>query len=176
LRRFLNGEPIQSRPVGRVEKAWRWCGRHRAVSALAASLALLIMASAIGSSGAALWLPRKNQELADTNAKLDEAAAQLSEQLVSPYPDFADYKHDLATSYSNLGFMLRTMGQSAESARYYKKAIEVREPLVEAHESNADYQNPLATAYGGLVAVLQSMGDRKSAIEQYQKASPCVAR
>ena len=41
LGRFLNGEPIQARPVGIPGRLWRWGGRHRA---LAASLAALVLA------------------------------------------------------------------------------------------------------------------------------------
>ena len=45
LDRFLNDEPILARPIGPVARAWRWCGRNRAVAsaaALAASLVLLV--------------------------------------------------------------------------------------------------------------------------------------
>lgn len=34
LRRWLNGEPIQARPVGRAEKLWRWTRRRPAAAAL----------------------------------------------------------------------------------------------------------------------------------------------
>ena len=34
LRRFLNGQPIAARPIPNLERAWRWCSRHRSVSAL----------------------------------------------------------------------------------------------------------------------------------------------
>ena len=36
LRRWLAGEPIQARPVGRLEKGWRWCRRNPAKASLTA--------------------------------------------------------------------------------------------------------------------------------------------
>src|SRR5205807_5022228 len=42
LRRFLEGKPIQARPVGQVERFGRWCRRNPAL-ATAGGLALALM-------------------------------------------------------------------------------------------------------------------------------------
>ena len=48
LRHWLRDEPIQARPVGRLERTARWCRRNRAVAALlAAVMTLLIAVTAI---------------------------------------------------------------------------------------------------------------------------------
>ncbi|MGE3806928.1 MAG: protein kinase, partial [Gemmataceae bacterium] len=44
LRRFLDGEPIAARPIGRPERAWRWCRRHPArASALGLGLLTAVL-------------------------------------------------------------------------------------------------------------------------------------
>lgn len=43
LDRFLAGEPIQSRPIGQLERGWRWCVRHKAVSSLLAACVAIFL-------------------------------------------------------------------------------------------------------------------------------------
>jgi serine/threonine protein kinase len=72
LRRFLRGEPIRARPVGRVERLGRWCRDNP----LAAGLLLAVsLSSAFG-----LWeLSRLSEHLVRSSAL--ESAAQESEIL-----------------------------------------------------------------------------------------------
>jgi formylglycine-generating enzyme required for sulfatase activity/tRNA A-37 threonylcarbamoyl transferase component Bud32 len=46
LRRLRAGEPIRARPVGRAERAVKWCRRHPAVAALSGLLLLLVVVAA----------------------------------------------------------------------------------------------------------------------------------
>lgn len=55
LRRYLKGEPIFARPVGRLERGWRWCKRNPAVAGLMAGIAAVLLAATVLSSGLAFW-------------------------------------------------------------------------------------------------------------------------
>lgn len=48
LQRYLDGRPIQARPIGLFSRAVRWCNRHRTRAALLATAALLVLVT-IGS-------------------------------------------------------------------------------------------------------------------------------
>ncbi len=72
LRRYLRGEAIRARPVGRVERLWRWCRRNPVAVGLLLAVSL--------SSAFGVWeLSRLSGQLVRSSAL--ESAAQQSEIL-----------------------------------------------------------------------------------------------
>lgn len=84
LQRFRNGEPVQARPVSRLERGWRWCKRRPHVAGLAATLALVILGSLFGLT--VLYL---------SAVKSAEAASE-AERIAKQHADIAREKENIA--------------------------------------------------------------------------------
>ena len=68
LRRFLKREPIRARPVGTLERTWRWSRNHPQVATLIGLVTFLLLTLTVGSILAAVSINRE-RSLAVTNAR-----------------------------------------------------------------------------------------------------------
>jgi len=81
LTRYLNGQPIAARPIGRVGRLWRACRRNPAVASLMLGSAFLAVALIVGLTYANVWLNRLNSDLVNSNRELDQSQLKLSAAL-----------------------------------------------------------------------------------------------
>jgi non-specific serine/threonine protein kinase/serine/threonine-protein kinase len=83
LRRYLDGRPIVARPVGRVERLWRWGRREPVVAGLLAAVLVALAAGAAVSSALAVRADRKAGEAEEAwhaEALRAEAEQKANEQ------------------------------------------------------------------------------------------------
>ena len=62
LLRWLTGHPIEARPVGRLQRAWRWCDRNPTVASLSATVVLVLLTGMAVSSFFAFQSAVRNRD------------------------------------------------------------------------------------------------------------------
>ncbi len=83
LARFLHGEPIHARPIGKTARLWRWCKRKPLVaslSALAASLLIaIVVVTAVGYFATSTALDRSEHTLYAAHINLADEARRTGD-------------------------------------------------------------------------------------------------
>jgi len=118
LRRFLAGEPILARPVGRIERAIRWSQRNPAIAALAGGIVLALVCGTAVSTSLAVWALSEKSRAAEQALRADDHARQAG--------DLARQERS-ARELADFRF-----GQAEKAVEEYLDGIENHERLKEA--------------------------------------------
>jgi WD40 repeat protein/serine/threonine protein kinase len=90
LGRYLRGEPIEARPITRLDRAWRWCKRNKLTSSLVASIAAVLMLSALGATLMAASEHQARTEEHQARTQVEQLLEEKSEQLSKSYVERAN--------------------------------------------------------------------------------------
>src|SRR5262245_144035 len=80
LGRYLRGEPIIARPIGRLARGWRWCKRNPAVGALSVTVTTLLMTVAAVSTVASVRLKGQRDTVSTQSAAIAAQASQIKRE------------------------------------------------------------------------------------------------
>jgi serine/threonine protein kinase len=198
LRRFLAGEPILARPVGRLEGAWRWCRRHPREAGLIGAVFGLLLLLAVGSAGVAMWIKRERDLATEANlrgcAAVEEMLVQVGDEALADVPQMEDVREDLLTRAlafyeqfarqnplnsklrkeqarvsHRVGDIYKIQGKTAEAERAYTHAIRLCQKLSAEDSGEPEYQYHLAISHSDLAEIYR-VTQAPRALEEYQQA------
>jgi serine/threonine protein kinase len=98
LGRYLRGEPVRARPVGRLERGWRWCKRNKAVASLMTAVAASLL---FGFALSTMFAIQANDNAEDEKRARQDADHQRK-NAVAARNDLQDKVTELAQANDNL--------------------------------------------------------------------------
>lgn len=166
LQRFLDGEPIQARPLPWWSRLWKWCKRNPSLASVVGLLLASLIGLAASGSGMALVSQRyvrqmnlKNQALVTANAvaarnlHASETAVEVFLTEVSEDPEL----------------LANTPGAQALRKRLLTRAKDYYEQLLRDN-SESELPSRMAHARIRLGNILDWTGDSAGALKEYEHA------
>ncbi len=101
---------------------------------------------------------------------LYKKALAVAEGLASADPDNADYQRIVACDWSEMGSVLKDMGELSLAAMWDRQALASFESLAAADPASPIYRQDIAKVSRDLGEVLTRIGNAESAIEQLQRS------
>jgi tetratricopeptide (TPR) repeat protein len=186
LERYLRGEPIQARPVGRLERNWRWCKRNPTVAAL---LAAVLVTSLLGTTVSTYFAVQAKAQTRDAIRQRERAEDNLAEATLQRKR--AEENADEATRERNraeIGFrearravdqyytsvsetkLLNVPGLQALRKELLESALKYYQNFISEYGTDPKAQQDLANAYVRVGLITTDIGSQAEAVTALQQA------
>jgi eukaryotic-like serine/threonine-protein kinase len=205
LRRWLKGEPIQARPVGRLEWAYRLARRNSRVTALAAALVIVFTAGFLG----VVWQwQRAERNLRESQVSFERARGAVDHfytrfyeqgvlkvpglekvrrevlgEMIRYYKNFvAEHRNDpalrleLAKTCERIGNLTKDLGNKVDALAVLREAVQYYERLPADAPEHDEVQVSLYRCLDQGAQLEADLGDIESARRDYQRAFAIVEK
>ena len=178
LRRWLEGEPIQARPIGRVEQLARWSKKNPLSAGLIGVVFTGLFVGFVTTTLLSLFAYKSAHDAleAENLAKVNEDRAKVSAAEAAAERDLAEANYQLATNAVDA--MLRRSGDpfrdlsSAEAVRrgLYEDALAMQLKLAEKKGDQPATRYNAALAYRRMAFLNSKLDKNVAAVADYQKS------
>ena len=185
LRRFLDGKPIVARPVGSVERTWRWARRNPWIASLGTAVAILLFTVAIVTSilSYRLSIQKRDAERARDQEAIAKEKAVEEQQKAEKARDAEAKARRLTIEQRELALntvrdvLLRVDELMKNDAKLFPVRVEIIRRMIEDVDRIRDHanKNPLedrteALAFARIGEIYFIANRIKDAHESYSKA------
>ena len=180
LRRFLRGEPIRARAVGRLERGWRWCKRNPVVAGLTSAVAAALIAGTVVSSyfaaeanDRAVSESKAKQDaltqkgVADENARRAEGNAQRADKNAEEARTAIDRYVDTVLE----GELLKDDRFQPLRKKLLSDALGYYKTYIESHKHDLTERRDLAKALRRVGSISRDTGSWRDALAAYSQAA-----
>ena len=183
-RRFIAGEPILSRPISSVERAWRWCRRNPRVAGLLATVAGLLVVVTVTSTVSALTIAQERnlKEIQRKDAVDARLAAESSEKVAEENAKVAASQAGLAlTTMQVLIDKVQTQLDEAPRTQQIKRdlletAMEGLKSVAKEAERSTSVEATMLNAHMQMGVMFKQLGDTEDAMREFEKSLDIARR
>ena len=199
LERFLDGKPIVARPVGRVERVWRWARRNRAMAGMIGTVIALaittLIAIAIGYRETVTALAKSEVRLKTAISVVDELFTRVSEEELLNEPGMQPLRKDLlekalsyykyfltqtgsdtkmldevAGAHYRIGMIEQLTGNEEVAERAFVQALEIQRQLVEESPENEGRVRALGDTFNALGGLYSRSQRYEEGLRSFQES------